>query len=105
MTAAGFALTFKVYTLRADLKMSEDSRRELGDGLSSLHSALKDVKPVMSAELDFERMKAFSVERNADGRTVVGYIAEGKVKEWFLQTNDEIHSDIIAKFKLHLAKQ
>ena len=65
-------------------------------------SAPKDWEMIFNCQVDFLAMKAFSIERQMNGRfnltTVIGYVHEGKIKEWTLQTTDAIHTRLVAEF-------
>jgi len=56
------------------------------------------------AALDFATMNAFSVERNFSTKvpglpiTIVGYLVNNNLKEWYLYLSDEQHNALVIEF-------
>ena len=54
--------------------------------------------------IDFEKMKAFSIEREPNtGKVIIGYFLGDKVKEWaFYGLNNEQYGDLIGSYRSYL---
>lgn len=58
-------------------------------------------------EIDFKAINAFSIERtlnymdeNSVPVTVIRYINDKQICEWFIYCNDAIHAELVNKFRL-----
>jgi hypothetical protein len=99
--------------------ITEKNRRieQLERELIAANGALKDMIDASRNEsrsatfcFDFKAVKAFSVERNIDGKlpvTIIGYmlpvVSDGKetfaVKEWYLHCDEKQHEAVVKAFK------
>lgn len=69
----------------------------------SQEAAAKSVMPVnINAEFDIEHMNVFSVERDKDGKTVIGYINGSEQHEWYMMVTDAQHELFVQRFKRKL---
>lgn len=64
-------------------------------------------------QVDFERMRAFSIERLVDDKgvphTVIGYVLrvspeDQQIKEWKLECNQQTHDRLVAEFRNTMKK-
>jgi hypothetical protein len=55
------------------------------------------------ADFLFKEINAFSIERQPDGTTLIGYLLKDESWEWTMATTDEIHQKLVNKFREYKA--
>ena len=94
--------------------VKETDVAKLETGIAELTKKLKEAKYEQvrdfKASVDWDAMQAFSIERVISTThevpvTCIGYKAEGKVKEWILFVNKEIHDALVEEFKQYVSKK
>ena len=89
-------------------ELVEDNIR-LQDKIEELQKVINDYNDdcrKSNVLMDFSRIDAFSIERVIkDGipYTNVGYILDGKSKEWCINCNETQHNELISTFRKHIA--
>lgn len=56
------------------------------------------------AEFDIEHVQVISIERHRTGQTVIGYILNGTVKDYWLNCTEVDHARFIDRFRHKLTK-
>lgn len=93
--------------LKADYEKLKADYEELIDAYKKLEGKYEELTnnslqpDDCDVNIDFTELQAFSVERVFDGteRTIIGYIFEGNIKEWFLYISRQHHNELVDKFR------
>jgi hypothetical protein len=94
------SLQDKVWDLEIQLEHMKADRNSLRSLLKGEQAKVRDEECVF----DFKSMKAFSVEREFNGKgpvTIIGYVKPGtqEIGEWRLNCNSLQHERLVTEFK------
>jgi hypothetical protein len=82
----------------------EDQIEQLKEELKNAQEQLLDQTAEASFEIDFDGLKAFSIERivvKGRGQTNIGYLRDGKIAEWAFACSVKTHERLAGEFRYY----
>ena len=108
-----------MFVLKSKYIKSIDKQLEYLDRIEALKKSVSELCDLRDANwksdvsdasigIDFDKINAFSVERNRDNgepRTIIGYLKpNGEVGEWYYDCTLEMHNELVLQFNVHRNK-
>lgn len=108
-----------MFVLKSKYIKSIDKQIEYLDRIEALKKEINELCHLRDANwksdvsdasigIDFDKINAFSVERNQDNgapRTIIGYIKpSGEVCEWYYDCTLDMHNELVLQFNVYCNK-
>ena len=89
----------------------EKEYKLLQEAVEKYNADIQSLNRSQPVAVDFVAMEAFSIERcqnpntNHGPMTVIGYVVNSEIREWYLHVNEDIHHGLVQQFEEYRASK